>query len=175
MEAGVWDSRFIIERREICAANRSVLVEQQPRTKHRAVVVQFRRMFQVTNGFVQTIFLPEMERRVEPGGGIVWIQVLRQIEFLFRCPGIGKFAGRLTEIITKQSTLWLQGGRRLEGSARFGDLALAEQAEPPAEPCRAERAVEFARAVERGLGVTNIVLVEQNEPSQSVGRRESRE
>lgn len=125
VRAGVLDSRFTIECREVGAADRSVLVQQQSRAKGGAVIVQFRGMFQVANCFVQPIFLPEMERRIQPGGGIVRIQILRKLEFLFRRFGLGKFAGGLRQIIAKQSALWLQRSRRLEGSARFGEFAIA--------------------------------------------------
>ena len=60
--ARIGNTRLVVERGEIRAADGSILIEQEVRAERRAVVITIRRGFEIADGFVQPVFLPEMQR-----------------------------------------------------------------------------------------------------------------
>ena len=162
-----------IKRRAVGAAHGAIVVEQQTRAEDRAVVVQIGGAFQTADGFVEAVVLPQIQGGIKPGRRVVWIELLRQMEFLLRRPGISEFARSLAEIGAKQSALWLQRGGDLQCRARGGELPLLHQTKPAPQPGRAEGGIQFAGAVKRGLSRAHRTLLQQDEALQRVRGREA--
>ena len=84
LHAAVEHAGVTINGRQVCAAHGLVLVQQQPRAEEAAVLVQFLRILQIEDRFVDAIRLLVQQRHIEPARGIVWVEFLRQLQFLAR-------------------------------------------------------------------------------------------
>ena len=64
----------VVDGSEIGAAHRAVAIKQFPRAKGGAIIVFVGRRFQVADGFVEAIFLPQMQCGIQPRRRIIGIQ-----------------------------------------------------------------------------------------------------
>jgi hypothetical protein len=74
----------LINARQVRAANRLVLIQEQTRTEYAAVLIQFLRFLQIFHRPVDLVGLLVEQGRVEPGRRILRIERPRQSQFLDR-------------------------------------------------------------------------------------------
>ena len=74
MAADFGEARIPVNGREVSAANGAIAIKQQTGTERSALVVQVDGRFEVANGFIDPIVLPQVKGGVEPRGGIIWIK-----------------------------------------------------------------------------------------------------
>ena len=123
-------------------------------------------VFEIADGFVELVLLPQVQGRIKPSRRIVRIEPLGQIEFLLRRLRVTEFAGGFTEIAAEQTPLRFESSGGLKRRPGFGKMASAQEAKPASKPRRAECRVQLTRVVEGALRRMAIALVEQNETTQ---------
>lgn len=156
--AGLRHPGVAIRGGEIRAADGAVLVEQLARPKHAAAVVQPDRLFEIADGFVETVELGVMQSLVKPRRRVAAVEALRQPEVLLGPQRIAGFAPALGELAAEGGALRFHGGGQLQRLPGFLGPALFAQRERAAEPGVAQRAVERERLIEVGEGGGEVAL-----------------
>ena len=89
---------FFVKTREAGTPHSVVLVEQQKGAIETAVIIQFLRLFQITNAFVETVVLFVQKGRVEPSRGIGRVDLPGLIELMSGADSVAGVAVSFAEI-----------------------------------------------------------------------------
>ena len=108
----------LIHRSQIDTAHRPVLIEQKLRAIDAAVVVQFLRFFQITNGVVDSVILLVQQGRIKPGRWILGIEVFRQLKLFGGLRIVPIFSISFAQITSQDRALGFERGGQQQVFAR---------------------------------------------------------
>ena len=134
-QAHVLHARVAVNRCQVGAAHRPVLIQQQPGPKKAAIVVAFLRGLQVANRFVDLV-LPLLEQRqVKPAGRIVRVQLARQFQLFVGLVVVVLRGIGLAQVTAQQGPLRFQRRCHQQILQTPRQVPTAYSAKTTAQPC----------------------------------------